>query len=224
MRTKQEVLDSIIAEGIIGVVRFERAELAAGTAEAYAEHGIRNIEITMTTPGALDLISDLAHRLGDRGITVAAGSVRGGEEARLAHEGGAEVLVSPHTDPAVIEYANDHDLVCVAGASTPTEIVRAWELGASIIKVYPARLLGGADYIRTIRQPIRGVRMLAGGPVDVEELPDYFDAGVVAVNMGGALAPLSFVEQHRWDEVGQRVRHALEAMSNWKNSRVVADR
>lgn len=223
MRTKQEVLDSIKTEGIIGVLRFERAELAAGTAEAYASNGIRNIEVTMTTPGALDLIPDLAHRFADQGVVVAAGSVKGTDEARLAHQGGAEVLVSPHTDPAVIEYANEHDLVCVAGASTPTEVVRAWELGASIIKIYPARLLGGADYIRTIRQPIRGIDMLAGGPVSVEELPGYFDAGVVAVNMGDALAPLSFVEQNRWDEVGQRVHHALEAMKAWKESQAAGE-
>lgn len=216
MRTKQDVLSSIKDQGIIGVVRFERAELAAGTAEAYAQHGVKNIEITMTTPGALDLIADLSHRFGDEGVVIAAGSVRGAEEAHLAHEAGAEVLVSPHTDPAVIEYAGDNGLVCVAGASTPTEIIRAWELGASIIKVYPARLLGGPDYIRTIRQPIRGIEMLAGGPVSVEELEPYFNAGVVAVNMADALAPLSFVEQNRWDEVGERVRHALGAFQTWK--------
>ncbi len=216
MRTKQDVLSSIRDEGIIGVIRFERAELAAGTAEAYAQHGVKNIEVTMTTPGALDLIADLSHRFGPDGVVIAAGSVRGAEEAQLAHEAGAEVLVSPHTDPAVIEYARENDLVCVAGASTPTEIIRAWELGASIIKVYPARLLGGPDYIRTIRQPIRGVEMLAGGPVSVEELEPYFNAGVVAVNMADALAPLSFVEQNRWDEVGERVRHALTAFQSWK--------
>lgn len=218
MRTKHDVLSSIRQQGIIGVVRFERAELAAGTAEAYAEHGIRNIEITMTTPGALDLIADLSHRLGDDGVVIAAGSVRGAEEARLAHQAGAEVLVSPHTDPDVIAYAKDNDLACVAGASSPTEIIHAWELGASIIKVYPARLLGGPDYIRTVRQPIRGVDMLAGGPVSIEETVGYFEAGVVAVNMGDALAPASFVEQNRWDEVGQRVRHALEVVQNWRSA------
>lgn len=216
MRTKADILSSIREQGIIGVVRFERAELAAGTAEAYAQHGIRNIEITMTTPGALDLIADLAHRLGSEGVVIAAGSVRGDEEARLAHEAGAEVLVSPHTDPAVIAYAKKNDLACVAGATTPTEVIHAWELGASIIKIYPARLLGGPDYIRTIRQPIRGVDMLAGGPVSVEELGPYFDAGVVAVNMADALAPLAFVEQNRWDEVGERVRHAIDAFESWK--------
>lgn len=215
MRTKQEVLGSIRQQGIIGVVRFERAELAAGTAEAYAEHGIRNIEITMTTPGALDLIADLSHRLNGDGVVIAAGSVRGSEEARLAHEAGAEVLVSPHTDPDVLAYARENDLVCVAGASSPTEVIRAWELGAAIIKVYPARLLGGPDYIRTIRQPIRGIEMLAGGPVSVEEAVPYFEAGVIAVNMGDALAPASFVEQNRWDEVGQRVRHALDTVQTW---------
>lgn len=219
MRTKTEILSSIREQGIIGVVRFERAELAAGAAEAYAEHGIRNIEVTLTTPGALDLIADLAHRLGGDGVVIAAGSVRGRDEARSAHDAGAEVLVSPHTDPEVIAYANQNDLACVAGATTPTEIIHAWDLGASIIKIYPARLLGGPDYIRTIRQPIRGVDMLAGGPVSVEELAPYFDAGVVAVNMGDALAPLSFVEQNRWDEVGERVRHAIDAFQSWKKGR-----
>jgi 2-dehydro-3-deoxyphosphogluconate aldolase / (4S)-4-hydroxy-2-oxoglutarate aldolase len=222
MRTIEEIVEAIRDEGIIGVVRFEEAELAAGVAEAFAENGLRSIEITMTSPGALDLIADLSHRLRPGGVVVAAGTVRGSEDARLAHEAGAEVLVSPHTDKSVLDYARQNGLVCIAGAATPSEIIQAWEWGAPIVKIYPARLLGGPDYIRTIRQPIRGIEMLAGGPVSVEEIPRYFDAGVVAVNMGDALAPLEFVEQNRWEEVAQRVGHARATVQEWRKARTAS--
>ena len=84
-------------------------------------------------------------------------------DAAMARRAGAKIIVSPHTDLQVIEYANENDMLCVAGASTPTEIIRAWEAGCDIVKVYPAHYLGGPDYIRTIRGPIRDVLMLAGG-------------------------------------------------------------
>ena len=123
----------------------------------------------------------------------------------MARRAGAQIIVSPHTDPHVIEYANENDLLCVAGAATCTEIIRAWELGADIVKVYPAHHLGGPDFIRTIRGPIRDVLMLAGGPVPLDEIDAYLDAGCVAVNLGGSLAVPDLVRDEQWEEIGRRV-------------------
>ncbi|HUO85259.1 MAG TPA: hypothetical protein VM534_09110, partial [Thermoanaerobaculia bacterium] len=94
-----------------------------------------------------------------------------------------------------------------------TEVIRAWELGANVIKIYPARLLGGPTYIRTISQPIRGIPMLAGGPVDLEEIDEYLDAGAVAVNLGTSLAVPCLVAERRWEEIEKRVALALDLLT-----------
>ena len=116
-----------------------------------------------------------------------------------------QIIVSPHTDVRVIEYANENDLLCIAGASTPTEILHARSSGADVVKVYPAHYLGGPDYIRTIRGPIRDVLMLAGGPVPLDQIDHYLDAGCVAVNLGPSLAVPDLVRTEQWEEIGRRV-------------------
>jgi len=208
MKSSAETLEQIQDEIIIAVVREESAESAEEVARAYVENGLHVIEITFTTPEAARLIQELSLLYSPIGVTFAAGSLRTSHQAAEAHRAGASMLVSPHTQPEVIAYAKEHDLLCVAGAATPTEIVRAWEAGATIVKVYPARLLGGPEYFRTIRQPIRDVPMLAGGPVDIEEIDAYLDAGAVAVNMAGSLAPRDLVDAKNWNAIGQRIAQA----------------
>jgi 2-dehydro-3-deoxyphosphogluconate aldolase/(4S)-4-hydroxy-2-oxoglutarate aldolase len=202
--SRKDLLERVITEQIIGVVREDSAEAAEAVAEAYALNGIRIIEITMTTPDAVELMASLDKRYGAQ-IDIAAGTVRSTNDAALARRAGAKIIVSPHTDPHVIEYANENDLLCVAGAATPTEIIRAWEAGCDVVKVYPAEYLGGPDYIRTIRGPIRDVLMLAGGPVPLDMIDHYLDAGCIAVNLGGSLAVPDLVREQQWDEIGRRV-------------------
>jgi len=203
--TRKELLARVATDQIIGVVRENSAESAAAVAEAYAQNGIRLLEVTLTTPDAMELISTLSQRYGPDGIVIAAGTVRSSNDAALARRAGAQIMVSPHTDVHVIEYAVENDLLCIAGASTPTEIIRAWEAGCDIVKVYPAMYLGGPDYIRTIRGPIRDVPMLAGGPVPLDTIETYLDAGCVAVNLGPSLAVPDLVRTRQWEEIGRRV-------------------
>ena len=202
--SRKELLARVHSEQIIGVVREDNAEAAQAVAEAYALNGIRLIEITMTTPDAIELMVALDKKYGPQ-IDIAAGTVRSTNDAAMARRAGAKIIVSPHTDPHVIEYANENDLLSIAGAATPTEIIRAWEAGCDIVKVYPAQYLGGPDYIRTIRGPIRDVLMLAGGPVPLDMIDPYLDAGCIAVNLGGSLAVPDLVREQQWDEIGRRV-------------------
>ena len=205
MSLRTELLEKARIEQIIGVVREDHAEAAEAVADAYARNGVRIIEITLTTPDAFDLIAKLAARYADIDVVMAAGTVRTANDAALARRAGAQVIVSPHTDYQVIEYAVENDLLSVAGAATPTEIIRAWEAGADIVKVYPAPHLGGPDYIRTIRGPIRDVQMLAGGPVALDMIEPYLDAGCIAVNLGASLAVPDLVRTAQWEEIGRRV-------------------
>ncbi len=201
--SRQDLLARVHLEQIIGVVREDSAAAAAAVADAYVRNGIRIVEITMTTPDAVDLIAALARQWGSE-ITLAAGTVRSSQDAGLARRAGASIIVSPHTDVHVIEYATENDLLSIAGASTPTEIVRAWEAGCDIVKIYPAHHLGGPDYIRTIRGPIRDILMLAGGPVPLDMIDAYLDSGCIAVNLGPSLAVPDLVRSAQWEEIGRR--------------------
>lgn len=222
--SRQALLARVQKEQIIGVVREDNAISAVAVAEAYARNGIGLVEITLTTPDAIDLIADIVKRFGSE-VTVAAGTVRSANDAAMARRAGASVIVSPHTDVRVIEYANDNDLLCIAGAATPTEIIHAWETGCDIVKVYPAQFLGGPDYIRTIRGPIRDIPMLAGGPVPLDMIESYLDAGCVAVNLGPSLAVPDLVKSQQWDEIGRRAmlassiiqsrREGQESQASW---------
>lgn len=214
--SRKDLLSRIISEQIIGVVREDSIEAAEAVAEAYARNGIRLIEITLTTPDAIPLIATMAQRYAGQELTLAVGSVRSTNDAAMARRAGAEVIVSPHTDNTVIEYAVENDLLSIAGASTPTEIIRAWEAGADIVKVYPAHHLGGPDYIRTIRGPIRDVLMLAGGPVPLDMIDAYLDAGCVAVNLGGSLAVPDLVRTEQWEEIGRRAMLATSIVQSRK--------
>lgn len=214
--SRKDLLSRVISEQIIGVVREDSIEAAEAVAEAYARNGIRLIEITLTTPDAIPLIATMAQRYAGQDLTLAVGSVRSTNDAALARRAGAEVIVSPHTDPTVIDYAVENDLLSIAGASTPTEIIRAWEAGADIVKVYPAHHLGGPDYIRTIRGPIRDVLMLAGGPVPLDMIDAYLDAGCVAVNLGGSLAVPDLVRTEQWEEIGRRAMLATSIVQSRK--------
>ncbi len=203
--SRKELLAKVCTDQIVGVVREDSVEAAMAVAEAYARNGIKVIEVTFTTPEALELMASISKNFGAQGITVAAGTVRTTNDAAAARRAGAEIIVSPHTNPHLIEYANENELLSIAGASSPTEIIRAWEAGADIVKVYPAAHLGGPDYIRVIRGPIRDVAMLAGGPVPLDTIDAYLDAGCVAVNLGPSLAVPDLVRTHQWEEIGRRV-------------------
>jgi 2-dehydro-3-deoxyphosphogluconate aldolase/(4S)-4-hydroxy-2-oxoglutarate aldolase len=214
--SRKELLARVYSEQIIGVVREDSAEAGEAVAEAYARNGIQILEITMTTPDAIDLIASLVKRYSPQ-IAIAAGTVRSPNDAALARRAGAQVIVSPHTDTRVIEYATENDLLCVAGASTPTEIIRAWEAGCDIVKIYPAQHLGGPDYIRTIRGPIRDVPMLAGGPVPLDMIDAYLDAGCIAVNLGASLAVPDLVKSAQWEEIGRRAMLATSIVQSRRN-------
>jgi len=215
--SRKELLAKVQNFKIVGVVREDSIEAAEAVADSYARNGIKIVEVTLTTPDAFDLIAKLVQRYASQEITIAAGTVRSSNDAASARRAGAEVIVSPHTDVHVLEYAVENDLLAVAGAGTPTEIIRAWEAGADIVKIFPALYMGGPDYIRTIRGPIRDIPMLAGGPVPLDSIDAYLDAGCVAVNLGVSLAVPDLVRAKQWEEIGRRVILATSIIQSRKS-------
>src|SRR5438552_4361167 len=174
---------------LVAVIRTTTPGLARDAARAMSEAGVRLVEITLTIPDAFELISDLANddAFAARGSIVGAGTVLNGRQAEESLLAGARFLVSPILVPEMIAAARARDAMSMPGTMTPTEMVRAAELGADFIKVYPVATIGGPDYITNVRRALTDLPLVATGNIDLEEIPDYFTAGVVGFGVGGPL-------------------------------------
>ena len=190
---KMTVIDYIRRHGIIAIIRADSGEDLVRVVEAVAEGGIRCIEVTMTTPGALRCLELAAVRLSASDICLGVGSVLDAETARLAILAGARYVVSPVLAPGVIETAHRYGCPCLPGAFTPTEIFTAWEAGADMVKVFPASL-GGLDYIKAVRAPLPQIPLCPTGGVDLDNLGDFVKAGVVAIGVGSNLVSKKLVQ------------------------------
>ncbi|MBZ5537526.1 MAG: bifunctional 4-hydroxy-2-oxoglutarate aldolase/2-dehydro-3-deoxy-phosphogluconate aldolase [Acidobacteriia bacterium] len=184
--TKQEVRELILEVGIVPVVRGASAEQAMMAVEAVYLGGIPIVEITMTVPGALGVIREVARTMGSS-VLVGAGTVLDVVTAQRCLEAGAEFVVSPGLDLPTIEFARKEEKVMMAGALTPTEIITAWKAGADFVKIFPCGEVGGARYIKALRGPLPQVRMVPTGGVDLSTVADFMRAGAAALGVGGEL-------------------------------------
>jgi len=182
------VAASLARSPIVGVVRTESLKAARKQARQLIEGGIELVEITFTVPGASSLVRELLADRGDSNLPwIGMGSVTTRSRAKEAAAAGSEFIVSPNATNEVARVARKHGLFLVLGALTPTEIVRASELGADLIKVYPLPAVGGADYLATVRGPLWDVDMLAAGGFGVDEIPAYRKVGATAFGMPAPL-------------------------------------
>jgi 2-dehydro-3-deoxyphosphogluconate aldolase/(4S)-4-hydroxy-2-oxoglutarate aldolase len=154
--------------------------------EAVAAGGVHCIEVTMTTPGALQCIETAARKLDGADALLGAGTILDAETCRLAILSGAEYIVTPVMSPAVIEMARRYGKPVMCGAYTPTEILAAWERGADFVKVFPANI-GGPDYIKAVRGPLPQIPLVPTGGVELHNIADFLKAGAVALGVGGNL-------------------------------------
>lgn len=199
------LMDVILEHRVFAVVRAHSLERALECAEACVAGGIKIIEITLSFPLAATALSLLSKR----GVAhVGAGTVISKEGAQDAQRAGAEFIVCPHTDPEIIRFAKENGLAIVAGALTSNEIVNAWKLGADMVKVFPARQLGGAEYIRSIKEPLPFVRIMATGGVTLDDLGSYFKCGAAAAGLSSALFGKDGLAER--DEITKRAKKANE--------------
>lgn len=185
MNSNGKVLNRIGELGVVLVVRCETDEEAVNGIRAVVEGGIRAVEVTFSVPGAPGVIRRVKHDLGDS-VLLGAGTVLTPEQAEDAVDAGAVYLISPNADEKVIGAAKRLGVPIIPGAFTPTEVVRAWDMGADAVKIFPASL-GGPNYIRALRQPLPNIPLVPTGGVDERTVGDFFRAGAFAVGAGGAL-------------------------------------
>jgi len=203
---KKEAVRACIQEiGILPSVRVNSRDLALFAADTVYAAGIPVVEITLTVPGALEVISDLASRY--PGMAVGAGTVLDEDLARQAVQAGARFLTSPGFVPEMVAYARKAEVVVFPGALTPTEIIAAWKAGSDFVKIYPMAPLGGAQYIRALKVPLPQIPLIVTGGVNQLTAVDFIVAGASAIGVGGELLPieaLTFRQENRIHELARR--------------------
>ncbi|GAB3196159.1 bifunctional 4-hydroxy-2-oxoglutarate aldolase/2-dehydro-3-deoxy-phosphogluconate aldolase [Geodermatophilus arenarius] len=206
----------LTGSGLVAILRGRSGERLAAACEVLLDAGVRCLEVTMNTPGALDVVGRLTADAG-AGTEIGVGTVRRPEEVDRAADAGAVFVVAPNTDEAVGRRAAERGLAWYPGALTPTEIARAWDLGAAAVKVFPAGSAGGPRYLREVRGPLDDVLLVPTGGVGVEDVPGYLQAGAVAVGMGGPLLGRALEDDAELAGLAGRARAALDAVARGRS-------
>ena len=200
-----EVVQKIKQIVIVPIVRAADAESAVRAVEAIAEGGIPCAEITMTVPGAVRALEEVAKRFGDK-ILLGAGTVLDPETARACLFAGAEFFVTPSLNLKTIEFAKRYSKAIFPGALTPTEIVAAWQAGADAIKVFPCSALGGAKYIKALKGPFPQIDFVPTGGVNLNTLAEFIQAGCSAVGVGSELVDAAAIAAGKYEVITERAR------------------
>lgn len=204
---KEHVHARIEEVGIIPAVRLNSAEQARYAAEVLYRAGIPIAEITMTVPGAHEVISNLASSLPD--MIVGAGTVLDAQTAQRCADAGAKFLTSTGFVHEVVEFARKKSMLVIPGALTPSEVIQAWKAGSDFVKIFPCGPLGGENYIRALKAPFPQVPMVAAGGVNQQTALGYILAGASALGVGGELIPREALEQRQEDRVHELARRFL---------------
>jgi len=206
---EQQIVTQLFETGALGIIRVNQAEGLVRIAHALQDGGLNCVEITMTTPGALRAIEEAGGKL--EGVTMGAGTVLDGTTARQAILAGAEFLVTPTVEPDVIEMAHRYGVVVIPGAMTPTEILTAWEMGADMVKVFPASVLG-PGYLKAVRGPLPQIPLVPTGGITADNAGEFIHAGAAMVCAGGWLVDKKAVAEGRYEFLTERARQLLNAV------------
>lgn len=202
MTRRDDALRKIGQEKVIAIIRGIDTDHAGKTIEALQEGGISCLEITMNTAGAIDVIEQACMR---EGLLVGAGTVLDLDMARASIDAGARFVLSPILDEKVIEYCLSRDVLPVPGVLTPTELYRAHEAGAPLIKVFPAGPVG-PRYIKDLLGPFDAMKLMPVGGVSLENVAQFMEAGAFAVGIGSYLANPSLANEGWWKEIARRAK------------------
>jgi 2-dehydro-3-deoxyphosphogluconate aldolase/(4S)-4-hydroxy-2-oxoglutarate aldolase len=208
--TKAQVLGAILQAKVVAVIRVKDPARLAAAAAALGRGGVRVLEITMTVPGAVGIIRDMA-RAKAPGTLVGAGTVLDAGTATDVIAAGADFVVAPVTDMDTVRACRDAGVLIAPGAFTPTEIVAAWRAGADIVKVFPATSLG-PQFFRDIRGPLPQIRLMPTGGVTIENAKEFLAAGAAAVGLGTALVDAKAVEAGDWAALEERARRLMASL------------
>ncbi len=207
--TRSEVGRRIREIGIVPVIRAESAAQARAACEAVCDGGVPIVEITMTVPGAIGVIAELARTVGDQ-VLVGAGTVLDADTALRCVDAGARFLVSPGFDAATVDFARNNGVLTMAGALTPTEVITAWKRGADFVKVFPCGAVGGPKYIKALKGPLPQIPMVPTGGVNLQTAAEFIAAGAEALGIGGELISAEFLRAGNFLAITALTRQYIE--------------
>jgi 2-dehydro-3-deoxyphosphogluconate aldolase / (4S)-4-hydroxy-2-oxoglutarate aldolase len=204
---KEQVRATINEVGILPAIRVSSAENARFAAETVAQAGIPIVEITMTVPGAIEVIADLVRNSPQ--VIVGAGTILDADTARACLKAGAHFLTSPGLDLEIVQFAKKENILMMAGALTPTEVVAAYKAGSDFVKVFPCSQVGGDSYIKALKAPFPQIPLVAAGGVNQQTAGAFILAGASAVGVGGDLIPRSAIELRQPERIRELARRFL---------------
>jgi 2-dehydro-3-deoxyphosphogluconate aldolase/(4S)-4-hydroxy-2-oxoglutarate aldolase len=210
LTTPAETLERLREAEAIAVVRARDGEEALHIVDALARGGLRAIELTFTTPGVADAIAEARRRL-DPGTLVGAGTITDGAQAEAAAAAGADFLVSPHLDAALLDGMLATGLLCVPGVLSPSEVAGALRRGAIVVKLFPAGTVG-VEHLRALFGPFPGLQVVPTGGITVATARSWLEAGAAAVGLGGELLPQTLRDAGAWDDISDNAVKLLRRL------------
>ncbi len=215
---KTEILQHIHTIGLVPVLRASSASEAIAIADAILAGGVTVLEVTMTVPGAIQVIEQLADHHGEK-LLIGAGTVLDAETARSCILAGAQFIVSPALDLRTIELCRRYSVPIMPGALTPTEIVTAWQAGADVVKVFPCSALGGAKYLKALQGPLPQIQLIPTGGVSLSTAAEFLAAGAFALGVGSDLVDAKAAAEGRSDVITENARKYIEIVRKFREPR-----
>ncbi len=206
---------------VIAVIRAPEFTVGLEMAKAVVAGGIQLVEITWNSDRAADLIDHLRQKLPN--CLIGAGTLLTLEQEQQAIAAGAQFLFTPHVSVQLIQNALCQQVPIVAGALSPSEIVQAWQAGATCVKVFPVQALGGATYIQSLQGPLGHIPLIPTGGVTLKNTPDLLQAGAVAVGLAGDLFPKEVIQQGEWMAITHRAKTLMESLQGCRQNGTIAN-
>jgi 2-dehydro-3-deoxyphosphogluconate aldolase / (4S)-4-hydroxy-2-oxoglutarate aldolase len=206
-RSRADLVGEVEKLGVVAIIRLQDPSAVRGIVDALARGGVKALEVTMTVPRAIELIAEIAPTL-PSDFLFGAGTVVDADTAHRAARAGAQFIVSPVLRPEVIKAAHEDGIPVMPGCFTPTEILAAWDLGADIVKVFPATSVG-PGYLKDVRGPLPHVKLMPTGGVSIDNVGEWLKAGAVAVGVGSALLDTKAIAAHQFDVIEANARRMV---------------
>jgi 2-dehydro-3-deoxyphosphogluconate aldolase/(4S)-4-hydroxy-2-oxoglutarate aldolase len=207
--TTQQIIERV---GLIPVLRAKSVAQGRAVVDAMVAGGVTVVEVTMTVPGAIDLIKELKKAYGS-GLLLGSGTVTTADQAQATIDAGAEFVVSPSLHPEVIAKTKANKRISCPGALTPTEAISAWDAGADYVKIFPCSAVGGASYLKSLLAPFPHLKLIPTGGVTLDTAASYIKAGARALGVGSDLVNLAAVDAGNAETITETARAYLKVLA-----------
>lgn len=213
--TTQQIMERV---GLIPVLRAKSVAQGRAVVDAMIAGGVTVVEVTMTVPGAIDLLKQLRNQYGPKDLLLGSGTVTTADQAQATIDAGAEFVVSPSLHPEVIAVTKKNNKISCPGALTPTEAITAWNAGADYVKIFPCSAVGGASYLKALLAPFPHLKLIPTGGVALQTAESFIKAGARALGVGGDLVNLAAVDSGHPETITETARAYLKVIADARKS------